>query len=82
MSEPFGKAFDDLPTKKKGPGSEFMKAWEQVKRDFGHADEDTGYELPLNINITKPDPEYFDEDERIVKLSTCVPFPDNWKITC
>ena len=69
MSQRFGSAFDSLPHKRKGPGSDFMKAFEQVKRDFGYSEEDTVHELPLNMSIDKPDPEYFDKVERLVKIT-------------
>lgn len=69
LSKRFGHAFDSLPLKKKGPGSNLMKAFEQVKRDFGYLSEDQIHELPLNMFIEKPDPEYFDVDERLVLLT-------------
>lgn len=47
-----------------------MRKFEQIKPDFGHADEDRVYELPLNMTIRKADPEYFDDDERLVKITT------------
>ena len=47
-----------------------MKAFEQLKRDFGHSSTNRVYELPLNMNLPEADPEYFDDDERLVRLST------------
>ncbi|KAL5045389.1 hypothetical protein BDW71DRAFT_215236 [Aspergillus fruticulosus] len=70
MSERFGEAFDKLPMKRKGPGSEFMRRFETLKRDFGVSDERTIYELPLNMTVDNPDPKFFDEDERMVLLSS------------
>ncbi|EGD99513.1 hypothetical protein TESG_06780 [Trichophyton tonsurans CBS 112818] len=71
MSRRFGKAFDMLPAKKKGPGSEFMRKFEIVKKDFGfNIEEDKIYELPLNIRAGKVKSEYFDDEERLVLLSS------------
>ncbi|GIJ81658.1 hypothetical protein Asppvi_000157 [Aspergillus pseudoviridinutans] len=70
MSDRFGDAFDNLPTKRKGPGSEFMKKFEIIKRDFGNSDEETTFELPLNMTVANPDPEFFDEEERLVLISS------------
>ncbi|GFF46529.1 heat shock 70 kDa protein 12A [Aspergillus udagawae] len=70
MSDRFGNAFDNLPTKRKSPGSEFMKRFEIIKRDFGNSDEETTFELPLNMNVANPDPEFFDEEERLVLISS------------
>ena len=69
LSKRFGDAFDSLPLKKKGPGSNLMKAFEQVKRDFGYSKDSHTHELPLNMYTEKADPEYFDDDERLVLLS-------------
>ncbi|KAF7169279.1 hypothetical protein CNMCM5623_002075 [Aspergillus felis] len=70
MSDRFGDAFDNLPTKRKSPGSEFMKKFEIIKRDFGNSDEETTFELPLNMTVANPDPEFFDEEERLVLISS------------
>lgn len=69
MSKRFGAAFDNLPIKRKSPGSDFMKKFEIIKRDFGHSDEETTFELPLNMTLQDPDPDYFDEEERLVIIS-------------
>ncbi|KAF7157792.1 hypothetical protein CNMCM6106_003921 [Aspergillus hiratsukae] len=70
MSDRFGDAFDNLPTKRKSPGSDFMKKFEIIKRDFGNSDEETTFELPLNMTVANPDPEFFDEEERLVLISS------------
>ncbi|KAL3478805.1 hypothetical protein BJX99DRAFT_223928 [Aspergillus californicus] len=70
MSDRFGEAFDNLPLKRKSPGSEFMKKFEVIKRDFGHSDEQTSFELPLNMTLPEPNPEYFDDEELFVILSS------------
>ncbi|KAL2819288.1 hypothetical protein BDW59DRAFT_151587 [Aspergillus cavernicola] len=70
MSERFGEAFEKLPGKRKSPGSQFMNTFEGVKRDFGNSDEQTTFELPLNMPLDDPDPKYFDDDERLVIISS------------
>jgi len=48
-----------------------MTCFEMVKRDFGLKDDHDEQELsPLNLNI--PDSEYYDDEERIVKLTLYV----------
>ena len=69
MSDRFGDAFDNLPMRRKGPGSEFMKRFEIIKRDFGHSDEESVYELPLNMTVEDPNPDHFDEEERLVIIN-------------
>jgi hypothetical protein len=69
MSDRFGDAFDSLPLRRKSPGSEFMKKFEIIKRDFGHSTEEMTYELPLNMTVADPNPEHFDEEERMVIIS-------------
>ena len=46
-----------------------MRAFESVKRNFGPSDEKVNYQLPLNMKVTKRDPESFDPDERLVFIS-------------
>jgi hypothetical protein len=69
MSDRFGDAFDNILTKRKSPGSDFMKKFEIIKRDFGNSDEDSTFELPLNMTVANPDPEFFDDEERLVLVS-------------
>jgi hypothetical protein len=69
LSARFGDTFDSLPLKRKGPGSDLMKKFELIKGDFGHSTQDMTYELPLNLKIDKVDPEYYDEEERLVLIS-------------
>ena len=69
MSDRFKDDFDSLPLKRKSPGSEFMMKFESIKRDFGYSTEETTHELPLNMSVTDPDPEYFDDEERRVIIS-------------
>ena len=72
MSERFGPAFDDLPTKKKGPGSTFMRYFEVLKRNFGHDNEDTTHEIELPMRSLEVDPQYYDYDEQSVIISEYV----------
>jgi hypothetical protein len=68
LSKRFGRAFQTLPHEKKGPGSVFMNCFEMVKRDFGLNDDRGVREIsPLNLNIA--DSQYYDDEERIVKLT-------------
>ncbi|EEP81902.1 conserved hypothetical protein [Uncinocarpus reesii 1704] len=70
MSERFGDAFKNLPLKRRGPGSDFMRAFEQIKEDLASSDyREEVYELPLDMSLAEPDPRYFDDDERLVKIS-------------
>ena len=72
MSDRFGDAFDSLPMKRKGPGSEFMKNFEVIKRDFGNSDEERIFELPINMAVENPNPEHFDDEERMILLHRSV----------
>lgn len=64
MSEKFGAAFDDLPAKKKGPGSKFMQDFERQKFEFGHA-EDTQFEVSLHMPKAK-NSKHYDAEESTV----------------
>lgn len=72
MSERFGDAFDSLPLKRKGPGSDFMRRFEAIKRDFGNSDEERSFEIPISMTIEDPNPEHFDDEERMVILHRSV----------
>jgi hypothetical protein len=74
MSERFGTAFDEIPLKRKGPGSEFMKKFELVKRDFGFSREDKVNELPLRMKLKDPDDKFYDDEESFVLLSKSVQY--------
>lgn len=69
MSERFGDDFDSLPLKRRGPGSEFMKKFELIKSDFDPSAEEITQELPLQMDPTDPNPEHYDDEERLVLLS-------------
>ncbi|RFU34080.1 hypothetical protein B7463_g2225, partial [Scytalidium lignicola] len=68
LSKRFGSAFDNLPFGLKGPGGKLMSSFEGLKRDFGLNDNNDDRELgPINLDV--PESEYYDPDDRIVKLS-------------
>ncbi|PYI31866.1 actin-like ATPase domain-containing protein [Aspergillus indologenus CBS 114.80] len=71
MSYRFGRAFDNLPTSVKGPGSKFMNAFEDIKRDFGVSSSFSVGELPLNMTLANgTQTEYYDSEERLVKITS------------
>ncbi|PLB48506.1 actin-like ATPase domain-containing protein [Aspergillus steynii IBT 23096] len=72
MLERFGRDFETLPMKRKGPGSEFMNKFDIIKRDFTDPEDAEILELPLNMTMSKLklDPEYFDGDERQVLVTS------------
>jgi len=48
MSEKFGEAFRDIPFHLRAPGSQLMKDFEIIKRDFGMSNfPDDKYEVTL-----------------------------------
>lgn len=62
----FGQAYESLPVQKKGPGSAFMNAFEELKHAFeGQNGLEDHYEVPLNIP-DQNDCENFDADDRNV----------------
>ena len=68
LSQRFGDAFKNVSWVHKGPGSRLMTSFEGIKRDFGLNDNHDERELgPINLGI--PDSVYYDEEERLVKLS-------------
>ncbi|KAI9373397.1 hypothetical protein BJX61DRAFT_533164 [Aspergillus egyptiacus] len=69
MSERFGAAFDSFPAKRKCSGSEFMKRFEVIKRDFGNYESESTFELPLNMHVVDAGPMHFDEEERLVIMT-------------
>ncbi|KXX73243.1 Heat shock protein SSA3 [Madurella mycetomatis] len=73
MSKRFGKSFDDVPLKRKGPGSEFMASFERAKQSFGTAgfgtSGDESFEIyPIDMQGSL-NPDHYDEDEAAVILS-------------
>lgn len=48
-----------------------MQSFEVIKRDFGYSDDDTVKEIgPINLRLEESD--YYDADERMVKLTKYV----------
>lgn len=43
-----------------------MKNFEAIKRDFGNSDEERIFELPINMTVEDPNPQHFDDEERMV----------------
>jgi hypothetical protein len=69
LSERFGTAFDEVPAALKGPGSEFMRNFEGVKRDFGFNNSQDDVELrSLKLDLFDQDEDSYDEQERVVTL--------------
>jgi hypothetical protein len=68
MERKFGSKYTSLPWSARGPASNFMKAFESYKRDFGVSlGSSQWYDLPLVMNGVS-DPQYYDEDTSDVKL--------------
>ncbi|KAK3387751.1 hypothetical protein B0H63DRAFT_542149 [Podospora didyma] len=73
MSRRFGKAFGEVPLKRRGHGSQFMASFEKVKQAFGTAGHDAFgndcFEIhPINMQGYF-NPDHYDEDEAAVILS-------------
>jgi len=72
MHERFGRAFDDIEMRRKGPGSRFMTSWENVKRGFGTQNDMQIKEIgPLNLKGVESS-RFYDEEESMVRLTRCV----------
>jgi hypothetical protein len=72
MHERFGRAFDDIDMRRKGPGSRFMTSWESVKRGFGGQNDTQVKEIgPLNLKGIENSP-FYDEEESMVRLTRFV----------
>lgn len=68
MSRRFGRAFENLDQKVKGPGSRFMRSFEDVKCDFGASTSTELKEIsPFVMNVE--DSEYYDSETHAVFLS-------------
>lgn len=46
-----------------------MNKFDIIKRDFVDPHDPEIFELPLNMTVSNPDPEHFDEEERQVLVS-------------
>jgi hypothetical protein len=69
LSKRFGAPYDTLPITLKGPGSRFMQSFEESKRDFGRDDDDNSVRELTDLKLDIPDSKFYDEEERIVKLT-------------
>ncbi|KAK3670596.1 hypothetical protein LTR78_009564 [Recurvomyces mirabilis] len=69
MQTRFGRAFDEIEMRRKGPGSRFMESWERVKRSFVEPEDHRVREVgPLRMkNVSSS--QYYDEDESMVHLT-------------
>ena len=68
MSQIFGAHFTNLAFEKKGPGSRFMRAFDDYKHDFGNSQNlDRVYDIPLVMRGVE-DSEYYDAEEHLVKI--------------
>ena len=77
MLERFGDAFRSLPNRKVGSSSDFMKTFEQIKRNFdGEEDSNSEFELPLKMKMLDPDDKelqkHYNFEEDVVKISRYV----------
>jgi len=69
MQSRFGKAFNEIEMRRKGPGSRFMESWERIKRAFVEPEDQRIREVgPLRMkNVSSS--QYYDEDESMVHLT-------------
>jgi hypothetical protein len=68
MTSRFGSAFEDVPLRRKGPGSEFMVSFEKAKQSFGTSENETFEVYPIDMQGGF-EQDYYDEDEAAVVLS-------------
>lgn len=74
MIERYGTHFTSLPIHKRGPGSPFMKAFEDIRNDFdGTAQRSSSMQLIMkNLEIGDPECMQYDTDESQVELTPSV----------
>jgi len=68
MTERFGAAFENVPSRRKGPGSEFMTSFEKAKQSFGTTENELFEIYPIDMQGDLA-LEHYDEDEAAVVLS-------------
>ncbi|KAH6612882.1 hypothetical protein B0J18DRAFT_447382 [Chaetomium sp. MPI-SDFR-AT-0129] len=68
MTRRFGAAFENVPPRRKSPGSEFMASFEKAKQSFGTSENDTFDIYPIDLQGDFAE-EHYDEDEAAVTLS-------------
>ncbi|KAK8190110.1 hsp70-like protein [Phyllosticta capitalensis] len=72
MTKTFGKAFTDLPQKRRGPGSAFMNSFETQKRAFGSKTLGRANYKHIqvdHINMAVPASSSYDPDDATVKIT-------------
>jgi hypothetical protein len=69
MTSRFGSSFQDVPLRRKGPGSEFMVSFEKAKQSFGTSENETFEVYPIDMQPGDWNQDYYDEDEAAVILS-------------
>jgi hypothetical protein len=69
MQERFGSSWSNLEERRRGVGSNFMEEWEKVKRQFGSLGDEQPRELQLIMKGVDVGPQWYDEDEGMVKLT-------------
>ncbi|OCT48830.1 hsp70-like protein [Cladophialophora carrionii] len=75
MLKRFDAAFMNLPSEKKGAGSDFLKGFEDIKRNFKGKDKSRKVlRIPLKMNKLDKESDvvrqYYDEDDDMVKLAS------------
>ena len=73
MKERYGDGFNSIPIEKKGPKSDFMEAFEKIKRNWkGKASRKNVFWLPLKMKMLdendesiRPHYDFFDDKVRI-----------------
>jgi hypothetical protein len=68
MTRRFGAAFENVPLRRKSPGSEFMASFEKAKQSFGTSENDTFDIYPIDLQGDFAE-QHYDEDEAAVTLS-------------
>ena len=70
MGRRFGRAFDDLPMERKGPGSPFMEDFQRIKHNFRASDSETkGIHLEMDLDMDEIDSTLYDFDDKEVLVS-------------
>jgi len=78
MRKRFGKAFEDVDPRRRGPGSRFMTQWESVKRSFGQSGDYITKEIGPLIMRGVSSSEWYDDEDGSVRLTryvdrACIP---------
>ncbi|KAK4108030.1 actin-like ATPase domain-containing protein [Canariomyces notabilis] len=68
MTRRFESSFENVPSRRRGPGSEFMASFEKAKQSFGSSENDSYDIHPISMQ-GELDPEHYDQDEAAVILT-------------